>query len=94
MEVHIHSVKAKSQPGNKVKESRKPKESQLWVLKIYAFCQKIQQRASVPGESAAGVTYLPMRIDSKSYCIFPLKVAATLLSGSRKRAIGAYWSHS
>ena len=34
------------------------------------------------GESAAGVTY-------KSCCIFPLKVSATLLDGSRKGAVGA-----
>ena len=59
----------------------KPQERQLEILKTYAFCQKIQQRASVLGESA-------MRIDSKSCCIFHLKVAATLLKGSGKGAIG------
>ena len=31
----------------------KSKENQLGILKIYAFCQKIQQRASGPGESTA-----------------------------------------
>ena len=31
----------------------KPKENQLGILKIYPLCQKIQQRASGPGESAA-----------------------------------------
>ena len=41
------------------------------------------------GESAAGVTYLSMRIHPKSCCIFPLKVSATLLNGSRKDAVGA-----
>ena len=41
---------------------QKPKENQLGILKIYAFCQKIQQRASGPGESAAWVTYLSIRI--------------------------------
>ena len=37
---------------------KKPKlpDTQLWILKIYAFCQKIQQRASCPEESIAGVT--------------------------------------
>ena len=35
------------------------------------------------GESAAGVTYLSMRIHPKSCHIFPLKVSATLLNGSR-----------
>ena len=59
----------------------KPKENQLVILKIYAFCQKIQQRASGPGERATGVTYLSMRIHSK--------VAATFLRGSRKGAIRA-----
>ena len=41
------------------------------------------------GESTAGVTYLSMRIHTKSYCIFPLKVSATLLNGSRKGAVEA-----
>ena len=37
---------------------KKPKlqDTQLGILKIYAFCQKIQQRTSCPGESPAGVT--------------------------------------
>ena len=33
-------------------------------------------------------TYLSMRIHPKSCHIFPLKVAATLLSGSRKGTVG------
>ena len=41
------------------------------------------------GESAAGVTYLSMRIHPKSCSIFPLKVSATLLNGSRKGVVGA-----
>ena len=45
--------------------------------------------ASGLGKSAAGVTYLSMRIHPKVCCIFPLKVAATLLSGSWKGAVGA-----
>ena len=32
------------------------------------------------GESAAGITYLSMKIDLTSCCIFPLKVSATLLT--------------
>ena len=60
----------------------------LWNLKIYAFHQKIQQRVSGPGESTAGVTYLSMRMHPKSYCIFLLKVVATVLTGSRKGAVG------
>ena len=58
------------------------------ILKIHAFWWKIWQKASVPGDSAVGVTYLSMRILSKS-CILPLEVAATSLSGSRKGAVGA-----
>ena len=33
----------------------KSKENHLEILKIYAFCQKIQQRASGLGENAVGV---------------------------------------
>ena len=41
------------------------------------------------GESTAGVMYLFVRIHLKSCCIFLLKVATALLSGSRKGAVGA-----
>ena len=70
---------------------KKPKlqDTQLGILKIYAFCQKIQQRASGPEESTSGVTYPSMRMHPKNCLIFPLKVAATLLCGSRKGATGA-----
>ena len=54
-----------SQIYNDNTERPKLKENQLGVLKIYAFCQRIQQRTSGPGESAAGVTYLSMRIHRK-----------------------------
>ena len=33
----------------------KPQDAQLGILKIYTFCQKIQQRVLHPGESTAGV---------------------------------------
>ena len=32
--------------------------------------------------------YISMAIHTKSCCIFPLKVAATLLTGSRKSTVG------
>ena len=94
MQVHIYSVKAKSQAGNmsqrynttqKKTQKAKAERKSARGLKNYAFCQKIQQRASGPGESAAGVTYVSIRIHPKSCRIFPQKVtaAATLLSGSR-----------
>ena len=36
---------------------KRPKlqDPHLGILKVYAFCQKIQERTSVSGESAAGV---------------------------------------
>ena len=42
------------------------KENQPGILKIYAFCWKIQQRGLGPGDSAAGVMYLSMRLHPKS----------------------------
>ena len=65
------------------------KENQQQILKIYSFCQKIQQRALSPKDSTAGVRYLSMRMHPESCHIFSLKVAATLLSGSRKCTVGA-----
>ena len=56
-EVHTYSnVNVKSQAGNMRQiyndntKKPKPKENQLGILKIYAFCQKIQQKTSDPGE--------------------------------------------
>ena len=43
------------------------KENQLGILRMYAFCQKIQQTALDPGESAAGVKYQSMSIHSKKW---------------------------
>ena len=81
MEVHIHSVKAKSQAGN------------TWVKDIMdAVRDRKNLRIlleNLGGESATGVTYLSMRIHPKSCRIFLLKVSATLLNGSRKGAVGA-----
>ena len=45
-----------SQRYNDNTKRPKPKENQLGILKIYAFYQKIQHRASGPGESTAEVT--------------------------------------
>ena len=49
----------------------KPKQNEPGILKIYRFCQKIQQKASGPGESAAGVMYLFMRIHPKNSASSP-----------------------
>ena len=81
MEVHLYSVKAKSQAGN------------ISVKDIMAAARDRKNLRILPensaGESAAGATYLSMRIHPRSYPIFPLKVHATLLNGSRKGAVGA-----
>ena len=57
MQAHIYSVKAKSQVGNiwvkdimATKKRPKPQDTQIGILKIYSFCQKIQQKASGPRE--------------------------------------------
>ena len=34
---------------------KRQKDTQLGILKINAFCQKVQEKASGPGESTAGV---------------------------------------
>ena len=57
----------------------KPKGSQ----KFMHFAGKFSRGPWVQ-ESTARVMYLSMRIHPKSCYIFPIKVAATLLSGSRK----------
>ena len=83
-----------SQTYNGNTKRPKSQDTQLEILKIYTFCQKIQQRVLVLGDSAAGVTYLSMRIHLKSYHIFPLRVVATLRNDSRKVAVVAKKSHS
>ena len=45
-----------SQKYNDNTKRAKPKENQLGILKFYAFCQKIWQKALGPGEHAAGDT--------------------------------------
>ena len=45
-----------SQRYNENIKRPKPQDTQLCILKIYAFCWKTQQRASGPGEIAVGVT--------------------------------------
>ena len=78
-----------SQRYNGNTERPQLKENQSGILKIHVFCWKIQQRGLGPGDSASEDMYLSMRIHPKSCLIFPLKVATTLLSGSRKGTVGA-----
>ena len=78
-----------SQRYNDNTETSSLQDTKLGILKSYTLCRKIQQWPSGLGESAAGVTYLSMRIHPKSCCIFPLKVATVLLNGSRKGKVGA-----
>ena len=79
-----------SQRYNDDTKRPKSKENQLEILKIYAFCQKIQQRASGLGESAVGVLIYLWEYNRKAAASSPLEVAATLLSGSWKGAVVAY----
>ena len=72
----------------------KPKENQLGILKIYAFCWNIQQSASGSGESTVGVVYLSMRIHLKSCHFFSVEIATTLFSDSMKGTVGVSQSHS
>ena len=52
MEIHICNVKAKSQAGNMSQRYSdsinrpKPQDTQIGILRIYAFCPKIQQNSS------------------------------------------------
>ena len=67
---------------------KKPKlqDTLLGILKIYAFCQNIQQRALCPRESTAGVKqYLPLRIYPKTQwfkgeCLWSTLVMLRLVS--------------
>ena len=69
----------------------KPKENHLQILGISA-----REFKHFAGNSAEGLRsrreccwgyYLSMRIHPKSFCIFLLKVAETLLSGSRNNTV-------
>ena len=77
------------------KQQKRPqvKENQLGILEISLWnlriLLEIQQRPLGPETSNARVTYLYLRIHPKGWCIFPLKVVTTLLSGSGKGTVGA-----
>ena len=59
-----------SQRYNENIKRPKPQDTQLCILKIYAFCWKTQQRASGPGEIAVGVTqYLSLRTQPKNLVV-------------------------
>ena len=55
-----------SQRYNDNTKRPKPQDTQLGILKTYAFCQKTQQRTSCPRDSAAGIMHLSLRIHPKS----------------------------
>ena len=78
----IHNDNTKRPKQKKI--SQGSSESHLGNLRILL---EIQQKASGPGESTARAMYLSLRIHPKRRCIFPLKIAATLLSGSGKGAV-------
>ena len=72
MKVHIYSVKDKSQAGNiRVKHIMTTQKGQS--LGNLPIMLEIQQRALGPGESAAGATYISLRIENLfnlSMCLF------------------------
>ena len=76
MEVHTDRLRVRieqvllSQRYNYSTKRPKLKENQLGILKIYAFCQINQQRASAPAESTAEVNICENT---------PIKVAASFL---------------
>ena len=82
-----------SQIYNRTIKRRKLKENQLGILGItfmeFTHFAGNQQRASVPGENREYTQKGALRIHPKSCCIFLLKGAATLLSGSGKGTFGA-----
>ena len=84
IKLRVNQVTHESKFHHDIIKRPKLKEDQLGILKIHAFCWKIQQRALGPEQSTAGVMYLSLRIHSKRDCIFPKKVARTFLSDSRK----------
>ena len=77
-----------SQRYNGNTKKPKPKENLLKILKIYAFCLKIQQRASVQEKVLMGYISIFKNIPKKLLHL-SLKVATTLCSGSRKVSDGA-----
>ena len=56
LKLRVRQVNMSQRYNDSIKR-QKLQDSQLGILKIYAFCRKIQQRAFCPGESAIGVTY-------------------------------------
>ena len=98
MEVHLHSVNAKSQAGssryNDNTKRPKWKENQLGILKIYAFCWKIQQRTPGPGEhlphkSCCNFTYWFMEVCSWSIVVTWLRLVSRLYANTSSPDI--YW---
>ena len=101
MKVDIYSVKAKCQAGD-MSQNIKPQHKKAKAKRLSARegssqsqlgnlhnLLEIQQRALGLQERTVGVMYDFMRIQPKRFCIFPLKVAATILSGSWKGTVGA-----
>ena len=76
-----------SQRYNDNIKRQKPKENQLGILNLHISPENSEEGLGSRRECCWH--YVSMRIHPKSCRIFPLKVAATLLSGSRKGATGA-----
>ena len=84
-----HMSQNMNQVYNDNTKEPKVKENQLGILKISTFCLKTRETVLGPGESFCRITFLSMSIQPKSCQIFPLKIATTLLIGSRKNSVGA-----
>ena len=99
MKVHIYSVKAKSQAGNMSQtyddytKRPKPKENQLGILGISSreFTHSVGNSADGLGSGRERCWgYVAIFENTPKSCrISAIKVAATLLSGSGKDAVGA-----
>ena len=79
-----------SQSYNNNTKRPKLKNTKLVILKIYTFCQKIKQKVSDPGESAAGVT--SQKVTSSSTSKLPqlhFMFTSCSLHGWRKGTVGA-----
>ena len=85
VEVYIDSVKAKSQAASTWGNTKKIKAEGKLDRELKNLCTLMENSAECLGSSREHCWgYVSMVIRPKSCGIFPLKVATTLLSGSRK----------
>ena len=98
MEAHIYSVKPESQAGNICVKfiMTKPERQNQKKISKGSWASPAREFRHFARNSAEGLGsrkercwhYISMAMHTKSCCIFPLKVAATLFAGSRKSTVG------